>query len=305
MATNTKRDRGGKFETFVLVVILLAVGGAAGAASFTHVHDWTMHNSPAGTGDWFGWANAVISELIPIAAMLVMRRRHAAGQPIGYPIFLLVAALGFSVAAQIAVAKPGATGYLVSVFPALAFAALAKLILGKGPAAEVAADPAPAAVRDDRPRPVPVPDVRPRPQDVPAPSPTPLRVPNERPRYVPAVPETPPAVPVAEDRPEPVPTVPAVVVRAVAPVITNVPALERPVTEWPAPPLPADLLDRARAAVTEHEQTNGRPITRDELRAVLRVSNDTTGQIMRALGLTAPRTSLASVNGTPLPEAAR
>ncbi|MFD0596145.1 hypothetical protein ACFQZ4_30950 [Catellatospora coxensis] len=150
-----------------------------------------MHNSPAGTGDWFGWANAVISELIPIAAMLVMRRRHAAGQPIGYPIFLLVAALGFSVAAQIAVAKPGATGYLVSVFPALAFAALAKLILGKGPAAEVAADPAPAAVRDDRPRPVPVPDVRPRPQDVPAPSPTPLRVPNERPRYVPAVPETP------------------------------------------------------------------------------------------------------------------
>ncbi|GAA1362260.1 hypothetical protein [Catellatospora chokoriensis] len=293
MATNTKRDRGGKFETFVLVLILLAVGGAAGAASFTHVHDWTMHNSPTGTGDWFGWANAVISELIPIAAMLVMRRRHTAGQSIGYPIFLLVAALGFSVAAQLAVAKPGATGYLVSVFPALAFAALAKLILGKGAAAEVVEDPAPTAVRDVRPRPVAVPDVRPRPQDVPVTSPTPLNVP--------AVPATPAAlVPVVEDRPEPAPATPAAVVRAVAPVITNVPSLGQ-VSDWPAPPLPADLLDRARAAATEHEQTNGRPITRDELRAVLRVSNDTTGQIMRTLGLTAPRTPVAAVNGTPAP----
>ncbi|GAA2388097.1 hypothetical protein Cme02nite_23010 [Catellatospora methionotrophica] len=151
------------------------------------------------------------------------------------------------------------------------------------------------------------PDVRPRPrpQDVPAPSPASLPVPDERPQPVPAVPETPPAVPVVQDRPEPVPAVPAAVVRAIAPVMTNVPALGGRVSDWPAPPLPADLLDRARAAAAEHEQANGRPITRDELRAVLRVSNDTTGQIMRALGLTAPRTSIASVNGTPLPEAAR
>ncbi|MFD0595565.1 hypothetical protein ACFQZ4_53245 [Catellatospora coxensis] len=162
-------------------------------------------------------------------------------------------------------------------------------------------------VQDASPTPEPVPDARRRPQDVPAPSPTSLPVPDERSPHVPAVPQTPPAVPavlVAEDRPEP--AVPAVVVRAVAPAITNVPVLDRrPVTDWPAPPLPADLLDRARAAATEHEQTNGRPITRDELRAVLRVSNDTTGQIMRTLGLTAPRTSIAGVNGTPLPEVAR
>lgn len=162
-----------------------------------------------------------------------------------------------------------------------------------------------APVPDDTPAHRPVPDVRPRPQDVPVPSPTPLPVPDERPQHIPAVPETSPAVPNAEDRPEPVPA-PAVVVRAVAPVITNVPALDRrPVTDWPAPPLPADLLDRARSAATEHEQANGRPITRDELRAVLRVSNDTTGQIMRALGLTVPRTSIVSVNGAPLPEVAR
>ncbi len=49
----------------------------AGAASFSHVHDWTMDNAPAGTGSWFGWANAMVSELIPLAAGLEARRRKA------------------------------------------------------------------------------------------------------------------------------------------------------------------------------------------------------------------------------------
>ncbi|SCL16871.1 hypothetical protein GA0074694_1801 [Micromonospora inyonensis] len=56
-----------RVEDVILVLIVLVVGGLAGAASFTHVHDWTMANSPAGTGDWFGWANAAISELLPLA----------------------------------------------------------------------------------------------------------------------------------------------------------------------------------------------------------------------------------------------
>src|SRR5689334_10737009 len=85
----TKAER---FEIAVLVLILLAVGLAAGAGSFTHVHDWTIHNSPTNTGDWFGWANAVISELVPVASLLVMRRRKRAGQPVGYPMFLLITA---------------------------------------------------------------------------------------------------------------------------------------------------------------------------------------------------------------------
>jgi hypothetical protein len=64
----------GRLENTVQIIILLIIGGMAGAASFTHVHDWTMHNSPAGTGGWFGWANAVISELTPTAAGLDIRR---------------------------------------------------------------------------------------------------------------------------------------------------------------------------------------------------------------------------------------
>ncbi|BCJ73292.1 hypothetical protein CS0771_28360 [Catellatospora sp. IY07-71] len=150
-----------RIEGAVLVLILLAVGGAAGAASFTHVHDWTMHNSPSSTGDWFGWANAVITELVPIAAC----SSCAAAAPLDSPspTALLGAALVLSVTAQRAVAKPGFSGGLVSVIPALAFAALAfaalaKLVLGKTPALDP--EPAPVIVPDrphDRPHPVPAP----------------------------------------------------------------------------------------------------------------------------------------------------
>jgi hypothetical protein len=259
MAKN-KRNWGAASETFVLVLILLAVGLAAGAASFTHVHDWTMRNSPSSTPDWFGWANAVISELVPIAAMLVMRRRRVAGQPIAYPASLLVGALVLSVTAQLAVAKPGFFGGLVSVVPALAFATLAKLILGRAPSVEQSdnATPAPVPVPDERPRPVPVPPVT-----------------NLHPDAVPA-------------------EVVRAVVAAPAPALVPTPAeVTRP--GWPVAPLPQSLLDTALAAAERCLAEHGRPIRRDELQKVLGVSNSTTGDVMRALGIGAP--ARATLNG--------
>jgi hypothetical protein len=122
-----------RIEGALLVAILLTVGGFAGAASFTHVKDWTMANSPAGTGEWFGWANAVISELIPMAALLVIRQRRRTGGSVGYPMFLLVCAAGLSLSAQLAVAKPGPSGWLLSAVPALAFLGLSKLVLAGAP----------------------------------------------------------------------------------------------------------------------------------------------------------------------------
>ncbi len=133
MATD-RPTTGTRVEGLVLVLILLTVAGFAGAASFTPVKDWTLANSPAGTGEWFGWANAVISELVPIACLLTIRRRRRAGAPIGYPLFLLLAAAGLSLAAQLAVAKPGISGWLLSAVPALAFMALVKLVLAPTPA---------------------------------------------------------------------------------------------------------------------------------------------------------------------------
>jgi hypothetical protein len=120
-----------RIEAVVQICILLLIGAMAGAASFTHVHDWTMHNTPAGTGDWFGWANAVISELTPTAAGLEIRRRKRHHQSIAYPMAVLIAAAALSLSAQVAEAKAGPTGWLLAAVPALAFLALSKLVLSR------------------------------------------------------------------------------------------------------------------------------------------------------------------------------
>jgi peptidoglycan/LPS O-acetylase OafA/YrhL len=122
-------ERTDQLESVALVVILAIVAVASGWASFTHVHDWTMRHAPTGTPDAFGWVNAVISELVPIAAFLVMRRRRRAGASIGYPLALLIAAAALSLAAQLAVAQPSPSGWLLSAVPALAFMGLVKLVL--------------------------------------------------------------------------------------------------------------------------------------------------------------------------------
>ena len=120
-------------EGIVQVLILILVAAMAGAASFTHVHNWTMDNAPAGTGSWFGWANAVISELTPTAAGIEIRRRrrndpHA---PIAYPMAILIAAAALSLSAQVAEARPTIGGWISSAVPALAFLALTKLVLSR------------------------------------------------------------------------------------------------------------------------------------------------------------------------------
>jgi hypothetical protein len=133
MHTSTRTtDSGVRLEGVALVLILLAVGGMAGAASFRHVHDWTMHNVPAGTGDWFGWANAVISDLVPLGVGLEVRRRRRLGLPIGaYPITIIICAAALSLAGQLAEAKPGPSGWLLAAVPALGFLALTKLVLSR------------------------------------------------------------------------------------------------------------------------------------------------------------------------------
>jgi hypothetical protein len=125
-----------RIEGLTLAAILTTVALAAGWASFSHVHDWTMRHTPAGTPDAFGWVNAVISELVPVAALLTIKRRRQAGAPIGYPLFLLIAAGTLSLAAQLAVAQPSPSGWLLSAVPALAFMALVKLVFS-GTAATV------------------------------------------------------------------------------------------------------------------------------------------------------------------------
>ena len=147
-------------EDRIQVLILLAIGSMAGAASFTHMHDWTMDHAPVGTHDWFGWANAVISELTPLAAGLEMRRRRRVGQPVGYPMVVLLAAVALSLSAQIAQANPSISSRLLSAVPAIAFLAVVKLVLGRTRADRDSPAPA-ASVRTTQDGPAPVP-ARPR-----------------------------------------------------------------------------------------------------------------------------------------------
>jgi hypothetical protein len=144
-----------RIEGLTLTIILTTVAVAAGWASFTHVHDWTMRHAPAGTPDAFGWVNAVISELVPVAALLTIKRRRRDGAPIGYPLSLLIAAGTLSLSAQLAVAQPSPSGWLLSAVPALAFMALVKLVftsttaapeLVAAPVSVPAPQPVPAAV---------------------------------------------------------------------------------------------------------------------------------------------------------------
>jgi hypothetical protein len=127
-------------ENALQVLILVAIGAMAGAASFTHVHDWTMDHAADGTHDWFGWANAVISELMPLAAGLEIRRRRQIGAPIGYPVALLAGSALFSLAAQVAQATPSMSGWVLAALPAIGFMALMKLVLGGRPAETIEAD---------------------------------------------------------------------------------------------------------------------------------------------------------------------
>jgi hypothetical protein len=121
-------------ESVARLAILLAIGGMAGAAAFTHVHDLTVaHGQP----DWIGWANAVAVELMAIYLGLEIRARRRAGRPVGLVGVLLVGFALLSLAAQVAEAEPSVWGWIVAAVPSLAFLALVKVVLSSVPAVAV------------------------------------------------------------------------------------------------------------------------------------------------------------------------
>ena len=254
--TNTRPTTAARLQEGVLVCIVLVVGVMAGAASFSHVHDWTMSNSPTGTGDWFGWANAVITELIPVAALIVITRRRKTGGPISYPLFLLVVSVGLSLTAQLAVAEPTVFGWMVSALPALAFFALSKLIF--------------TATRPTNP--------------VPAPTPAPAAPAPSDQDTAPAT-----ATPVADHdtghpthtETEPESTLDS---REEVPPATAAPTLQPIDATGPAPATDTSgLLPGARIIADAHRKAHGEPITPGQLAVRLRVPTATAAGILTTL----------------------
>lgn len=134
------------WERWTLGLILAGVSALAAYVSIFHVATWTMENSPPGTSIVSGLTNAAISELIPVAALIVYRicRRHDRSTKLA--VFLIIAAGALSLSAQLAVAKASPSGWVVSAAPMAAFMLLTKLVLALlAPANEPS--PAPAAPR--------------------------------------------------------------------------------------------------------------------------------------------------------------
>ncbi|MEU4645177.1 DUF2637 domain-containing protein [Micromonospora sp. NPDC023814] len=106
---------------------MLAIGGAAGAASFTHVHNVAAAHGQPG---WLAWADAVVLELMSIASGLELRRRKRAHTSTVFPATVLDCAVTLSLAAQVVEAEPSPIGWIAAAVPALGFLVMVKVALG-------------------------------------------------------------------------------------------------------------------------------------------------------------------------------
>jgi hypothetical protein len=121
-------SRSARVEGVVQVVIMLAIGGAAGAGSFTHVHDVAAAHGQAG---WLAWADAVVLELMSIASGLELRRRKRGRMPVGFPASVMVAAVALSLSAQVVEAEASVIGWIAAAIPALGFLVMVKVALAQ------------------------------------------------------------------------------------------------------------------------------------------------------------------------------
>ncbi|WP_281900095.1 DUF2637 domain-containing protein [Micromonospora humidisoli] len=106
---------------------MLAIGGAAGAASFTHVHNVAAAHGQPG---WLAWADAIVLELMSIASGLELRRRKRAQVSAVFPAAVLACAVTLSLAAQVVEAEASPIGWIAAAVPALGFLVMVKIALG-------------------------------------------------------------------------------------------------------------------------------------------------------------------------------
>src|SRR5690242_2934593 len=106
---------------------MLAIGGAAGAASFTHVHNLAAAHGQPG---WLAWADAIVLELMSVASGLELRRRKRTQISTRFPAVVLSCAVTLSLAAQVVEAEPSLVGWIAAAVPALGFLVMVKVALG-------------------------------------------------------------------------------------------------------------------------------------------------------------------------------
>ncbi|MCX9189930.1 hypothetical protein C3Y87_00530 [Carbonactinospora thermoautotrophica] len=234
---------------------LVALAGIAGAGSFTHIKTTAAEHGQSG---WMAWAVAICIDLMAVMAGREIRRDKKLGRTprnrlgVSWPLVVLVASIGLSLAANLEQAGPGPWGKVVAAVPAGAFLIAVSLIERRGTRQPADPDPEPARVVVER---------APADREVP---------PAETPAIEPA--------PAPVD-PEPTPTpAPAAQPAAASAAPANGPAAH-------------PLLAFARRVVEEHRARHGTDITPAALGVRLRVSSTVAADLLRQLGTPAPQTA--------------
>ena len=127
MAAALPITRAVRTEGALQIAIMLAIGGAAGGASFTHVHNVAATH---GQGGWLAWADAIVLELMSVASGLEMRRRKRHHKRVRFPAVVLTCAVALSLGAQVVEAERSMIGWIAAALPALGFLVMVKIALG-------------------------------------------------------------------------------------------------------------------------------------------------------------------------------
>jgi hypothetical protein len=107
---------------------MLAIGSAAAAGSFTHVHDVAAAHGQPG---WLAWADALVLELMSIASGLELRRRKRAHESTRFPAIVMVLSVVLSLGAQVVEAERSVIGWIAAAIPALGLLVMVKIALAR------------------------------------------------------------------------------------------------------------------------------------------------------------------------------
>ena len=131
---SARPSRAERLERAALILILAAVATLAGKVAFFRVVDWTMANSLDAAPINTGWTNGVITELLPIGALLYIRHQKRHGRTPGLLAWsVLGGAFLFSLTAQLAQAQLSVFGWIVAAMPSIAFMVLSKMVVSMRP----------------------------------------------------------------------------------------------------------------------------------------------------------------------------
>ncbi|SBW21073.1 hypothetical protein FDG2_1888 [Candidatus Protofrankia californiensis] len=125
------RAGAGPWERGAYTVLPAVLGAGVFAVAFVHVHDVARW---AGQPEWASWLIACTGELMAIAAGAAILACRRSGASIGWPVFVLVAAILFSGACNLRAAgqgaldsPPGIWVQIMAVWPVIAFGLVAIL----------------------------------------------------------------------------------------------------------------------------------------------------------------------------------